>query len=96
MATTKVQAFTEANGAKLVAVLNEMMGTVRETDFDLFLHYSNQDDGWRVRLGSTTSDDWRNAGPPAPLVDALRTVLKTLTAARARAARHRVARRPRR
>ena len=63
----------------LVSALNELTTAVRKTDFDLFLHYSTENDGWRVRLGNAASDErWKNAGSPQPLVDALRDALKPL------------------
>lgn len=64
----------------LLAVLNETTETVRKTDFDRFLHYSSERDGWQVKLGSDQSGRWKDAGAPKPLVDALGDALKVLVA----------------
>jgi len=54
MAKTKREMQDTSDEAKrdLQEVLNEATAAVRKTDFELFLRYSVEHDGWQARLGS--------------------------------------------
>jgi hypothetical protein len=70
-----------AKSRDLQAVLNELTTAVQKTEFDLFLHYSNDQDGWQVALGNAERDErWKDAGTPQRLVDTLQDVVTLLNA----------------